>query len=142
MRHGRLLRLVRAALVVATMLGLGACGAPECVNRTVASRASPDGSQIAVLSQRDCGRTSAYSTEIWLGPAATAAGQHAGNVFVADTGSVRRKAAGLLPPVLDFWWHGDRELSVILLAPTRVIRQEHDVSGIHIDYRAEGDSGH
>jgi hypothetical protein len=96
---------------------------------------------MAVLSQRDCGRGSAYSTEIWLGPAAAAAGEHAGNVFVADTGSVRRRAAGLLPPVLDFWWHGDRELSVILLAPTRVIRQEHEVSGIHIDYRAEGDAG-
>ena len=55
-----------------------------CGNKILSEAISPDDTRKAVVFWRDCGATTAYSTQISIIPAHDALPNAAGNIFIAD----------------------------------------------------------
>jgi hypothetical protein len=107
---------------------LGLCG-----NVVVQTVKSPDGAHVAVLFTRDCGATTALSTQVSvLGSTKSLSG--GGNAFVADDnhGAVRASSTGAIPMTLR--WTAADHLSISYPAGARVFKKESRVDGVAITY--------
>lgn len=76
--------LVVAAVVVASVFQLLAFFSSGCGNAVLSEVVSPDGTRKAVIFRRDCGATTAYSTQISITSAHESLPNLAGNVFISD----------------------------------------------------------
>ena len=83
-------RLIACTGLIAT----SACGG-LCANTITSRTTSPNGDRDAVVFTRDCGATTAYSTQVTLTPAGAKVPNQAGDVFVVpDSTDVRLEWLG------------------------------------------------
>uniref|UniRef100_B8HJV7 Lipoprotein n=1 Tax=Cyanothece sp. (strain PCC 7425 / ATCC 29141) TaxID=395961 RepID=B8HJV7_CYAP4 len=105
--------------------GLASCGFdPLCENKVKQEIISPDGSQKAVLFERNCGATTRYSYQISVLPRAAKLPSGPGNTFSSyvENPEVR--------------WEGDRQL-LIKYPKTSPFRAESSVADVAIRYQTD-----
>jgi hypothetical protein len=123
--------MLRTTLFGTGLLLLAGCS-PICRNDEVVRVQAPDGLHVAIMFQRDCGATTAFSTQISVVPAR---GQisGSGNAFVADGGhaAVRDGAS----PWAEMRWLDKDHLLIRFAAGARIFEQAGEVSGVRIRYQ-------
>jgi len=126
----------RVSIGVIVCLGIGlACAAAvwmvaswsmfgPCSDTILSEAASPDGSWVATLFERDCGATTYYSTQLSLRPATKRfkPDKQPSAIVVQTEGCIQ------------YWWEGQSNLVVRLPDDARVFRQEQWQDGITIRY--------
>ena len=95
----------------------------SCVNRELLRQASPEGTHIAFLFQRDCGPEKGVSTQVSLIPADREFNQFPGNVLATDNPS----------GAYELEWRDARTL-VIRGVDGTIIRQRGELGSVRIVY--------
>ena len=105
-----------------------------CANETLKTIQSPDGKRQAVVFRRDCGATTAYSTQVSIMASGVKLPNQGGNVFVADTdhGKAPEQEGG--GPVVNVEWLDNKSLRVSYDSKDRVFHKETQQSGVLITY--------
>lgn len=96
-----------------------------CAVDIIATRVSPNGRMTAVIFQKDCGATTAYSTQVALIPA--------GKRFSAENYPIFLVISGTYPP--DLKWVSDLEIEVHIPVSERIYKNERRVNDLNIIYR-------
>ena len=138
-------RLLKVAVTVGgiVVLLLGAVGAggyfllsAGCGNEVLAQAASPTGSHKAIVFQRDCGATTGFSTQVSVLAQQSDLGNHAGNVFVADSNHGSAPAGPSGGPVVTVQWRAPNLLVIFHHATARVFKAESRVNLIEVRYES------
>ena len=108
-----------------------------CQNTTVLTAEPPTGDLKAVLFSRDCGSTTAFSSQVSIITGDEAI-DGVGNAFVADTGSGAAKAEPWGGPRVEMRWIAPGNLLVRYDAKARVFTQRESVAGVRIRYEPVG----
>jgi hypothetical protein len=95
---------------------------------------SPDASAKVVVFQRDCGTTTAFSTQASLLKPGVHLSDSSGNVFVADTDRGLAPSAAKGGPELRVRWESPKHLLLQHHAKARVFRAERNLNGVEIRY--------
>lgn len=106
---------------------------PFCENTVIATVPSPDARQNAVLFVRNCGATSAFSSELSILPADGGLQNMAGNTFIATGGESATETTWGGPALSAAWTQADR-LTVRYDPTARTIKSEAMVEGVSVDY--------
>jgi hypothetical protein len=117
------LRGVGTALLL-LVLSQVAASCSMCGNRVAKSIASPSGSFVAVLFERDCGATTRVSSQVSVFSAKRELSNEAGNTFISDA-PVR--AVALL-------WQSDTSLRITYPRNSHAFKQQQSVEGVTIRY--------
>ncbi|RPF71423.1 hypothetical protein [Aurantiacibacter spongiae] len=125
---------MRAAPAGCIVLALAGCDGAVCDNRIVDRLPSPDGRFEAVVFERDCGATTAFSTQLSIGsPGMTPRG--AGNVFVASRGRPHAEWNGAEATAR--WLAPDR-LEIIVDSEAQIFHEQQYLDGVAMVYRKAG----
>lgn len=120
-------RILVVLAICGAAVALGGCSLFTCGNEVVARATSPDAAIDAVLFQRDCGTTTAFSTQVCLVPAGREIPSDPVTVFAADCGHGAAPAAAWGGPPAEIEWRGNRDLVVRFHRSARVFRSKHEV---------------
>ena len=101
-----------------------------CGNKIIHEKLSPDQDFKAVVFERDCGATTAFSTQISLLEASESL-SGGGNAFVSDGGQI---VEGLNGPWVEIRWLGPSSLEVRYDASARLFEQDENVQSTRISY--------
>lgn len=117
------------------ILFLSSTGCSDTCENSIAARvASPDGEREAVIFQRDCGATTAYSTQISvLNNGETPDG--GGNAFRADDNHGVAAIGEWQGPWADMRWVAPDRLLIRYASKSRIFEQAAEVNGVEIDYQ-------
>ena len=113
---------------LATLLVSGC--ADLCGNKVIREAASPDSDLKAVVFERDCGATTAFSTQISILDAGDELSGSA-NTFVIDQGQL---LDGWNGPWASVKWVGPRSLEIRYDATARAFEQDSSVNGVAVSY--------
>jgi hypothetical protein len=105
-----------------------------CGNDTIVEFLSPDASAKLVVFQRDCGATTAFSTQASLLKPGVHLSDRSGNVFVADTHHGLAPSGPKGGPELRVLWESPKHLLLQHHAKARVFRAEQNLNGVEIRY--------
>ncbi|WDF71281.1 hypothetical protein [Novosphingobium sp. KACC 22771] len=105
-----------------------------CDSANPARILAPDREHIAVLVARDCGATSAVSTQIAVQSSGSAPPSE-GNVFVADDDHGKAASASWGGPWAEVQWLSSNQLLVRYAAGARIFRRKSAIDGIRIEYQ-------
>jgi len=127
------------ALTTACLL-MALCGCGLCGNDIVQEVISPDGQKKAVIFQRDCGATTAFSTQISVLPRQDSP-SGSGNIFVADAdhGAVPVGPKGVMD--IRVRWESDRKLVIAHPLQARVFLKEANWGLVSIRYELQDPPG-
>lgn len=125
-------RILLALLLVPLLAGCDILGG--CTDEVVRAVTSPDGLHDAVLFQRSCGATTAFTTQISI-VAHGAAPEGGGNVLIAD--GDHGKAADTLwhGPWAGIGWLAADRLLVVYDPDARVFSQSRTAEGVAVVFR-------
>ena len=133
--------LARSAAVVGVLLvsywGLTLLIPPlyECASTPSRTAIAPDGRLKAVLFERDCGATTAFSSQVSILESNQRLPNEAGNAFTADlSGDGPEDRLGGTAVTLE--WKGTRSLQVSLDRSARVLTRNTHVGDVTITYKA------
>ena len=127
-------------LAMAGLLSLAGCGRLDpCENKVLSRVASPDGEMEAIVFVRDCGATTAYSTQVsvvrkgtaFLTTATEWSSTEGGNVLVVSGGDWRS------PATVDVAWAGKQQLVVQHEPTATVFVAEVSTLGVSIEHRTK-----
>ena len=105
-----------------------------CENRQLAEYPSPDGAQKIVVFERNCGATTAFSTQASLVAANSRGVSGGGNVFVADSNHGAAPAGSGGGPELRVRWISSDTVELAYHPKARLFRSEQRVRGTNIRY--------
>ena len=130
--RANLLRVNHRAAMFLTSL-LSGCS-DFCTNEVVRSAPSPDGRQLAILFLRDCGATTALSSQISILPRGEAVSGSSGNLFVSvpDQGT-----AWIEPPArgpVDFGWVSAKHLQIRHARGMNIFKRREWVDSVRVSY--------
>jgi hypothetical protein len=118
------LAILCAALLFVALFGVRRFLGAACENGVLLDVLSPDGAREAIVFRRNCGATTAFSTQVSvLERRASLADEDSGNVFVSD-GEGR----------LSVTWTGARELLVRAPSTLRIFRSESRMGDVVVRY--------
>jgi hypothetical protein len=108
-----------------------------CSNTILAETPSPGAELKAVVFTRDCGATTAFSTQVSILPTgATLAASEGGNLFVADTDHGAAPAGPGGGPNVKVEWVGRNRLRLHHDPRARVFQSGGVVAGVRVEYLA------
>ena len=107
---------------------------PLCGNQVVQELPSPGAPLVAVVFRRDCGATTAVSTQVSILARGATLQNRAGNAFVADSNHGAAPEAADGGPELRVEWAGAKNLRVVHDPRARVFQSKTHVNGVDIDY--------
>ncbi len=122
-----------AAAATAVAVYMGALSG-ACDGSIIASSSSPDGQHRAVLFERDCGATSASTSQVSIVANGEALGSSAANAFVADSNHQALRATAWGGPDTRLSWIAPATLEIHYDRGARVFLHETPVKGIAIRY--------
>ena len=125
-----------AGMLVSGVAIWGLLARTTCENQVLAEIPAPNRRARAVVFQRSCGATTAFSTQVSLLPASRPLPEDGGNVFIADTDHGRAPAGPAGGPVVEVRWVKPAELEVRHDARARVFRADSLVTGVRIRFVA------
>ena len=116
----------RALLSIGAVVIASACLdlSGGCANQLLNDVPSPGGARHAVVFQRDCGATTAFSTQVSILPAGTTLPDISGNVFVADTDHGRAQRGPGGGPRVSVRWIASDTLELRYDSRARIFVQE------------------
>jgi hypothetical protein len=123
-----------AGMLVAGFAIWGLLARNPCANEVLAEFPAPSHRTRAIVFQRSCGATTAFSTQVSLLPASRPLPNDGGNVFIADTDHGRAPAGPAGGPVVEVRWVKPGELEVRYDARARVFRADSLVTGVRIRF--------
>jgi hypothetical protein len=112
---------------------MGGCSDFPCGNQIIKEETAPDGRTRAVLFQRDCGATTAFSTQISILKIGEAL-SGPGNVFVADTNHGAAAATDWGGPWADARWLSPSDLLITHDEKARIFKSEYHQSSINVTF--------
>lgn len=133
-------RVVIAGLLVVTSLGsLGYFGlrlltAASCDNELLSETVSPDHEYKAVVFVRNCGATSAYSTQVSVLKTGDFVGNDAGNAFTSDGNHGIAADGPGGGPVVRAKWTARRNIMIEHDSDARVFHAEPVVGEVNVTY--------
>jgi hypothetical protein len=127
--------MTRSALLFAILL-LPACS-KMCANEVVSRASSPDGQLEAVMFQRDCGATTAFSTQISVVDARETVTE-GGNAFRADDNHGAAPVGDWGGPWADLKWLSSTHLLIRYASKARLFAKNAKVGGVTVSYQAAG----
>lgn len=104
-----------------------------CQNQIVSETRSSDSQYSAVVFQRDCGATSAFTTQISILPPGEKP-EGTGNVFVADDDHGTAPAGSWGGPWVSVKWLDSNHLQVTYAEGSRVFDQTENVGGVTVSF--------
>ena len=119
-------------VIIYCCLLLSACG-DVCQNQIISESTSPDHEKSVVLFQRDCGATSAFTTQISILPPGEKP-EGTGNVFVADDDHGAAPAGSWGGPWVSVKWLDSNHLQVTYAKGSRVFDQTENVGGVTVSF--------
>src|SRR5262245_58183565 len=122
------------AIGTVAYLGLSSFDRGMCGASIVRRLPSPDGRLEAVIYERDCGATTDFGTNLSVVRAGAAVGNHAGNLFVADSDHGRAPLDSGNVIHLAVQWIGSNSLVVRYDRRVRVFQQHRAAQGVQIQY--------
>ena len=128
---GKVIGMARLVIIYCCLL-LSACS-DVCQNQIISETASPDHKQSVVLFQRDCGATSAFTTQISILPPGEKP-EGTGNVFVADDDHGTAPAGSWGGPWVSVKWLDSNHLQVTYAEGSRVFDQTENVGGVTVSF--------
>lgn len=138
MRSTNAIRTLTLVVILAGSVSLIGCDeVAGCANTVIREFPSPSGDFKATLFQRDCGATTAFTSQVSVIPGDGAVSD-SGNAFVADTGHGAARAGAWGGPDVDVAWEGPNQLVISHAANARILRREAKVLEISIHYRPLG----
>ena len=120
------------SVLLAAAMACASCSL--CENRLLAEYPSPDGAQKIVVFVRNCGATTAYSTQASLVAANSRGVSGGGNVFVADSNHGAAPAGSGSGPELRVRWISSDTVELAHHANARLFRSEQRIRGTSIRY--------
>lgn len=124
---------MRTAGFLIALAGLSLAGCSDlCGNKVIAEELSPDLNFKAVIFERNCGATTAFSTQVSVLEASEKL-TGGGNVFVSDGGQA---SEGWNGPWVAVKWLGSDSLQIAYDSTGRVFEQDKSVDGVSISYLA------
>ena len=120
---------VAAVGLIILSSGCGACG-----NRVVAAVPSPSGRVEAVIFTRDCGATTAFSTQVSLLKPGSSLRNESGNLFVADTNHGAAAGSPDGGATVLVRWLSEESLEVSYEPGARVFKAESTHGGVRVQY--------
>ena len=132
---------VRSLILVLAVAGsltlMGCDEVAGCANMVVREVLSPDGAFKATLFQRDCGSTTAFTSQVSITPGDGAV-SYSGNTFIADTDHGAARAGVWGGPEIEIAWQGPNQLVISYAANARIFRREAKVLDVSVHYRSLG----
>jgi hypothetical protein len=128
---GNVIGMARLVIIYCCLL-LSACS-DVCQNQIFSETASPDHEKSVVLFQRDCGATSAFTTQISILPPGEKP-EGTGNVFVADDDHGAAPAGSWGGPWVSVKWLDSNHLQVTYAKGSRVFDQTENVGGVTVSF--------
>jgi hypothetical protein len=125
-----------ARLLLGFPLLLAAC--EPCVNTVLQTVPDPSQQLQAVVFQRDCGATTAYSTQVSILPVGARLPNDGGNTFVADVNPDAAAALAAGTPEITVQWLAPDHLEVRHYPGVRIFRSEEQAEGVRITYQQLG----
>ena len=113
---------------------LTACS-DQCGNTIIKRSPAPDGSNVAVMFQRDCGATTGFSTQVSILKAEEKL-TGSGNAFRSGDDHGTASAGEWGGPWAAVKWVGPDRLIIRYAKGSRVFEQDGEVSGVSIAYQA------
>lgn len=128
-----------ALLLIAAALAYGLYRLSDslCGNEVVAEIYSPGTQLKATVFRRDCGATTAFTTDVSITQASAVLPNASGSVFSADTNHGEAPAAAEGGPVVTVAWDSDDALVIRHHPAARVFQQDRRVSGVRVRYVVE-----
>lgn len=126
--------VLMAGMVVAGFAIWGLIARNPCANEVLAELPAPSHRTRAIVFQRSCGATTAFSTQVSLLPASRPLPNDGGNVFIADTDRGLAPAGPGGGPVVEVRWVKPAELEVRHDSRARVFRADSLVTGVRIRF--------
>ena len=105
-----------------------------CANEVLAEMPAPNHRTRAIVFQRSCGATTAFSTQVSLLSGSRPLPNDGGNVFIADTDHGRAPAGPGGGPTVQVRWVTPAELEVRHDARARVFTADSLVNGVRIRF--------
>jgi hypothetical protein len=102
----------------------------SCRNEVLSEVRSPNGKLKAVVFSRDCGATTAFSTQVSILPASESAGTDGGTVFVSDTDHGAAASGPGGGPAVKVDWSSSDTLVVSHQVAARIFRAEQGVAKV------------
>ena len=109
------------------------CGGDLCANKPVHVVSAPGGGRAAVLFERDCGATTAFSSQVSI-VAAHKGATGSGNAFIADDDHGAAPSAHWGGPPVSMRWTSPTHLIIGYDSRARVFKREARVDGVEISY--------
>lgn len=104
-----------------------------CQNQIVSETRSSDSQYSAVVFQRDCGATSAFTTQVSVLPFGEEPKQ-SGNVFVADDNHGAAQVGNWGGPWVSVKWRGANHLQVTYAKGARIFEKTEDVGDVTVSF--------
>lgn len=104
-----------------------------CQNQIISESISPDHEKSVVLFQRDCGATSAFTTQISILPPGEKP-EGTGNVFVADDNHGAAPAGSWGGPWVSVKWLDSNHLQVTYAKGSRVFDKTESIGGVTVSF--------
>lgn len=137
MRALKILAVVLLVIAAALAYGLYRLSDSLCGNEVVAETYSPGKQRKATVFRRDCGATTAFTTEVSITQTSATLPNASGNVFSADTNHGAAPAAAEGGPVVTVAWESDDELVIRHHPAARLFQQGRQVWGVRVRYVVE-----
>lgn len=134
MREQSLVAGTTVAILVVLSAGVSSCGG-GCGNEILAEYPSPDRTRRIVVFQRDCGATTAFSTQASLILSGEDLPSGNGNVFIADTDHGAAPSGFGGGPELNVEWETCDQVLISHDPSARLFRAEVRLSDITIRYQ-------
>ena len=126
--------ILAAGMLVGGFAIWGLLARNACQNQVLAEVPAPNRRARAIVFQRSCGATTAFSTQVSLLAAARPLPNEGGNVFIADTDHGRAPAGPGGGPIVEVRWVKPAELEVRHDTRARVLSADSLVNGVRIRF--------
>ena len=120
--------------VAVAVFGFRSLMSNSCTNQVLAEVPSPEGTLKAVVFERNCGATIAFSTQISVLPAAASLQDGPANLFAAAAAHGKAPSSPGRGPEVRVTWIGPRSLRVAHDRDTRVLLASHNAAGVSAEY--------
>jgi hypothetical protein len=105
-----------------------------CKNAVQSTVLSPNGTQAAIVFERNCGATTGFSAQVSVVPASNRKLDGGGNALVADTDRGAAPSASYGGPEIRLKWLSESSLSIEHHSKVRLFKSESKVGSVVITY--------
>ena len=123
-----------ALLLIGFVTAFNSLAASACENTTITEVISPDARLKVVIFERDCGATTAPSTQVSVIAASKTLSNEIGNVFISNSNRREPQTNPNHNSTVRAIWRSKDELSLTYHAALRVFKAENQIGSVKVIY--------